>query len=306
MKKTVIIILAILPIFLVITISFAGKILSLYQHIAVEKVRFVDESNKEFEPDYILVLSVGEEKQTNVRVYPDLASNKKVTYISDNESVCTVNQEGVVKGVSFGTSAIIVKTEEGSKTTMLVVKVTQDKVLGVTLSHETLDLKIGESKVLTATVEAYVALNKKVIFTSNDETVATVNANGKVEAVGIGQAIITVTTEDGGFTDTCVVTCIEGIPALQFDLSNDSNFVKSGKGYIVYIKEIDLLNYLKFDDKKVDIQEIKFRIKSGGSSASLTGDKLTITGKGIITVVAYVGEQNDPTYQTELRMMIQD
>ena len=61
MKKTVIIILALLPIILVISISFAAKILSIYQHISVEKVSFIDEFNVDVEKDYIF--SINKNKQ---------------------------------------------------------------------------------------------------------------------------------------------------------------------------------------------------------------------------------------------------
>ena len=72
MKKTVIIILAVLPIVLVITIAFAGRIFSLYRHVAVEKVRFVDELGEEISSDYLLKVNVGETKGTNIQIFPEL------------------------------------------------------------------------------------------------------------------------------------------------------------------------------------------------------------------------------------------
>ena len=192
MKKTVIIILALLPIILVISISFAARILSIYQHISVEKVRFVDESNVEYEKDFIYRIEIGEEKQLYVRVYPDLATNKKVEFSSTNEEICSVDQNGVIKGISSGSCIIIVKTEENSMYSTLIIRVTQDRVSGVSLSHSEIELNIGESKELVATIEPFVAINKKVIYTSSNNLVATVDENGNVKAVGVGQATITV------------------------------------------------------------------------------------------------------------------
>lgn len=49
------------------------------------------------------------------------------------------------------------------------------------------------------------ATNKSVSWSSDDDTVATVDSNGKVTGVAEGIVNITVTTSDGGFTDTCEV-----------------------------------------------------------------------------------------------------
>ena len=79
------------------------------------------------------------------------------------------------------------------------------KVTEVTLSQSNLTLGVGESETLTATITPDNATNKNVTWSSSAESVATVE-DGKVTAVGAGEATITVTTEDGSFTDTCEVT----------------------------------------------------------------------------------------------------
>lgn len=78
-------------------------------------------------------------------------------------------------------------------------------VTGVALDKDTMTLTVGGTDTLTAIVTPDNATNKAVIWSTSDSTVATVN-NGVVTAVGVGTAIITVTTEDGLFTDTCTVT----------------------------------------------------------------------------------------------------
>lgn len=62
------------------------------------------------------------------------------------------------------------------------------------------------TKQLTATVYPTDAANKNVTWTSGNDAVATVDAAGIVTAKTVGTATITATTEDGGYTDTCVVT----------------------------------------------------------------------------------------------------
>ena len=82
-------------------------------------------------------------------------------------------------------------------------------VTHVTVSPETLSLITGPSptsKTLTATVYPTNATNKGVIWRSANPSVATVSEIGVVTAVGAGTTVITVTTWDGGFSDTCTVT----------------------------------------------------------------------------------------------------
>ena len=79
-------------------------------------------------------------------------------------------------------------------------------VTGVTLNQTTLSLTEGKTATLTAIITPNNATNKNVTWSSDDEAVATVDEDGKVTAVSAGTATITVTTEDGGKTDTCKVT----------------------------------------------------------------------------------------------------
>ncbi len=78
-------------------------------------------------------------------------------------------------------------------------------VTSVTLDKTTCDLLIGETIQLSATVNPGYADNKAITWTSNAESVATVDANGLVTAKAEGTATITVTTADGGKTATCTI-----------------------------------------------------------------------------------------------------
>ena len=81
---------------------------------------------------------------------------------------------------------------------------TVKKVTGVTLSETTKTIVIGEEFILTATVAPTDATDKAVIWTTDDFGVATVEG-GKVTGIAEGEATITVTTNDGGQTDSCKI-----------------------------------------------------------------------------------------------------
>ena len=78
-------------------------------------------------------------------------------------------------------------------------------VTGVTISATATTITKGNTTTLTATVSPNDAYDKSVTWSTSDSTVATVN-DGVVTAVDYGEAIITVTTTDGGFTAQCAVT----------------------------------------------------------------------------------------------------
>lgn len=299
MKKTVIIILAVLPIFLIITISFVARILSSYQHISVEKVRFTDSNFVELDKNFTFELNVGEEKQTYIKVYPELASNKNVEYTTQDEKICTIDEKGVIKGVSRGETSVMVTTEDGSKTAMLSVCVKQDKVTGVMLPYEEVELIVGESIDLRATVEPSGAINKQVDYSISDPDVVSIDPNGKLVAKSVGVVVVYVITKDGGYFDSCKIVVKPGKPALKFNIPNNSSFIHGEDIIVVNIKEINLLDYLEYDEKRVIIEEVEFKIRTGEveERATLSGDKLTIIGKGTIKIEASFGE-----YKAELNL----
>ena len=100
-------------------------------------------------------------------------------------------------------------TDDNTKYADVAITVTPVKATGVTLSSSTLDLIEGATHTLTATVTPSTATDKTVTWSSNKESVATVN-NGVVTAVSSGTATITATANDGsGAKGTCTVTVSE-------------------------------------------------------------------------------------------------
>lgn len=73
----------------------------------------------------------------------------------------------------------------------------------------------GRKIQLTWNVLPQNAFNKAVTFSSSDESIASVDANGLVTGVSVGNAIITVTTVDGNVTDTCAINVVEGTPPVN-------------------------------------------------------------------------------------------
>ena len=151
-------------------------------------------------------ITVGEEFTLTATVAPADAADKTVMWTSDDSNVATVNG-GKVTAVAAGTAKITVTTKDGGKTATCAVTVSApNSVTGVSVEPKEKVISIGEELVIKATITPENATNKKVAWTSDNETVAKVDESGKVTSISEGTAKITVTTEDGGKTATCAIT----------------------------------------------------------------------------------------------------
>ena len=140
-------------------------------------------------------------------VAPEYASDNTVFWLTSNEKVATVDDNGKVTAVGSGEAKITATA--GGKYASCTVKVTV-LVTGITLDKTELDMTIDDEPVtLTAKVTPEGATDKTVTWSSSNEKVATVDANGKVTPVGNGTATITATA--GGKTATCELSVGYGV-----------------------------------------------------------------------------------------------
>ncbi len=142
-------------------------------------------------------------------ITPSNATNKNINWSSSNTSVASVSG-GTVTAVAQGTATITARSSaDNTKFATCTVTVNPISVTGVTLDKSALDLYVGGSETLTATVAPADADIQTVTWSSDHTNIATVTSAGKVTAVAVGTATITVTTTDGGHTASCTVTVSE-------------------------------------------------------------------------------------------------
>ena len=133
-------------------------------------------------------------------------TNENVIWTSENEEVATVDN-GVITTLSKGGVYIYASSEDGSCSASVWVSISQPAT-GVELDKEKITLRVGETKTVTATVYPENASNKYVYWSSSNSNVAKVSS-GKITAIGLGTAVITVRTSSGSFTDTVEVNVVE-------------------------------------------------------------------------------------------------
>lgn len=134
-----------------------------------------------------------------------------VSYVSDNISVARVDNQGTVHAISKGEAnvTVIAQTETGIADTVQVKVTIKDsplpkKFVSLSLNKEKIDLYVGESDTLKATVDYQPGdANISVFYTSDNENIVHVGNNGGVLAISKGEANITVIARmESGVADT--------------------------------------------------------------------------------------------------------
>ena len=173
-------------------------------------------------------LTVGDTQTLVAVVKPADATNKNVTWSSSEPNVATVDATGKVTAVAPGQATITVTTVDGNKTDTCVVTVSAEEVPAeaITLNKPETTLAVGKTETLTATLTPSNATSE-VLWVSSDTEVATVDANGLVTAVAVGEpATITAFIDangDGALDDgdTIRATCTVRVEAAPDELLGD-------------------------------------------------------------------------------------
>ena len=176
--------------------------------------------------DTDFTLKKGENKALTATIDPpDTTEDKTVIWTSSDNAVAAVDKDGKITAVEGGTA--VITAQAGKHTAQCTITVIVP-VAGVSFEKDALTMERGTSQTLKPVITPEDATDKTLDWVSSDETAATVDMDGKVTAVGAGQAIVTAKTSDGGFTSHCKVTVVVSISEVQLD--KDAVTLKKGEG----------------------------------------------------------------------------
>ena len=164
-----------------------------------------------------LSMIIGDTETLEAIITPEDATlREEITWSSTDQNVATVDNNGKVTAIKEGT-AIISATVEGKKAEC---KVTVDyiHVSSIGISQANATFYIGESLTLTAELKPSNVTYNTIEWVSSDNNVVTVSENGRVTAVGKGEA--TVTAKSDGKEATCHFTVLVPLTGLSFDQSS--------------------------------------------------------------------------------------
>lgn len=168
-------------------------------------------------------------------VGPDEATNKKVDWKSDDETVASVSADGVVTAHKVGQTSIhaIANDGGGAKATCSIT-VDPTMVSSITLNQESLKIRKNHTAQLSAIVAPTDATNASFIWSSTNEDVAKVSEDGVISAIAPGDAVIKATSQDGSQVEA---SCqVKVLPVLKGDSNDDDE--------INVVDAVNTVNYI--------------------------------------------------------------
>lgn len=255
-----------------ITASSGGKSASC--SITVKK-KTVDVTSVELNKTE-LALVEGESVTLIATVKPDDATDKTVTWTTSDATIATVDN-GKVVAVKEGTATITAKAGEKTAICSVVVAKKVIPVESIELNKTTLALIKGASETLVATVKPDDATSE-VAWSSSNEGVATVEQDGKVTAVGGGEA--TITAQAGDKKATCSVKVTVPVESISLDKTALELWEKESVTLIATVLPDDAT------DKAVTWST------SDANIATVENGKVTAVKEGEAVITAKAGDQS--------------
>lgn len=170
-----------------------------------------------------------------VTVGPDEATNKKVDWKSDDETVASVSADGVVTAHKVGQTSIhAIANDGGGAKATCTITVDPTMVSSITLSQESLKIRKNHTAQLSAIVAPTDATNARFIWSSTNEDVAKVSEDGVISAIAPGDAVIKATSQDGSQVEA---SCqVKVLPVLKGDSNDDDE--------INVVDAVNTVNYI--------------------------------------------------------------
>jgi uncharacterized protein YjdB len=168
----------------------------------------------------------------SAKVKPSNATAPQLSFVSSNEAVATVDQNGLVTCVGFGQAIITVSTNDGSqKSQRCTVTVKKTAVTRISLGSGSYTISVGAEEALGKTTKLFAevapkdAFDRSLTWVSSDESVASVDDTGLVTSVNYGTAIITASANDGSLKSASCTVRVEKLSINSIDFKNKSETI---------------------------------------------------------------------------------
>ena len=196
--------------------------------------------------DKTVTMGLNQTRQLQVKITPSDTTNKNVQWTSSNNSVATVDSNGVVTSKNSGSTIITATTHNELKTEFFIE--VETSVTNITLNSNEINLNPGGTFKLDATVNPSNASNKNIKWISANESIATVDQSGNVAADVAGTTYISAVSADGKVVATCTVNVSKPVVTKPAKVKIKSAKKKGKKvtlkwkkisdaaGYVVYMK----------------------------------------------------------------------
>jgi len=210
-------------------------------------------------------INVGDIKTLIPDIYPDNATTKNLSWSVDNDELATINSNGTLTAKAHGTITVTATATDGSgvsASTNVLINYTPSVV---ELESEFLTMNIADEQTLWANVSPSNASYKEISWSSSDESIATIDQNGKIYALKAGTVTIKASTKDSSASCTLKVNAST---TFSQNFEDDANKVLWTAETSVWSRiENENGDYiLEFDGSKIDSKigtRYTAQIKSG-------------------------------------------
>lgn len=177
-------------------------------------------------------LKKGETIQLEAIVSPENVENASVSWSSSSTAIASVTSSGLVTAKSVGSATITAKTKDGSNLTAKCdITVEPTLVETITLSSNMVELEVGGTYQLSATVLPETATNKNVTWTSSNENIMMVTSSGLVKGLAIGEATVTATAADGSGVSASATVHVISLPVNSITLNQTYVVLQVGEHF---------------------------------------------------------------------------
>jgi len=166
--------------------------------------------------------------------YIDVSNNIKLTYLDVSRNYFEAQED--VLGLNTSKTTLVYYPQY-----LMIINVES-----VSIKSESLSLKIGDTHTLSAEVLPQGATNKNIKWSSSNTSIASISENGRVTAYAPGKCVITVTTDDGGFTDSIEVEVIDTIAPMP-PTGLKADYVTGSGAKISWNSATDDVKILRYD-----------------------------------------------------------
>ena len=168
---------------------------------------------------------------------------------------------------------IVSSSEESSSKEEISSSVDEGKVTGIKFVIKTINVDLNKTAQLEWKIYPSTAINKEVVFSVEDSSIASVSKEGEVTALALGSTIVTVTTLDGSFSDTATINVL-GKQAEGIKLILPSGMIQDENGY--YLIKVDQriqLSYQMNPENSINSVTYSTSTSSGDAAAYLSVSK---------------------------------
>ena len=186
-------------------------------------------------------INKNETAQIKVQILPEEAKDEKLTFISNNPNIISVDEYGNIYGIQSGEATIIARAKNGieGRIDVKVYTKVEDIILGI----KDLAIQEGEEYILKPIVLPDDASNKNLSYKVENSEIARIDSGGKILGIKEGLTVINVTSEDSKIEKKLNVKVIKKIA--EEELKFDDSLIIQG-------------NIISgFDDKNMEVEEIK-------------------------------------------------